>query len=177
MKVLFVCTANICRSPFMEQYARATAGHDALVCSSAGTHGFDGAPMDTVMANQLTQRGIGMSDFASRPITPSILNNNDLILTAESAHRKFILADHAAAFKRVFTVGQFAKTLERLDPADLADPDLIEIAANERVGDSTEHDIADPFRQGDAAAAVAADRITGLLDQIVPVLRNLAGEH
>ena len=42
LHVLFVCTANICRSPFMEMAARELAGPDAAVeFSSAGTHGFD----------------------------------------------------------------------------------------------------------------------------------------
>ena len=40
LRVLFVCTANICRSPFMEIYARSLAG-DGVVVSSAGTYGMD----------------------------------------------------------------------------------------------------------------------------------------
>ncbi len=54
LKVLFVCTANICRSPFMELVARQLAGPDAAVeFSSAGTHGFRDHPMDDVMAGTL----------------------------------------------------------------------------------------------------------------------------
>ena len=48
LNVLFVCTANICRSPFMEITARELAGQDAPVeFSSAGTHGFREYPMDS----------------------------------------------------------------------------------------------------------------------------------
>ena len=44
MNVLFVCTANICRSPFMELLARELTPEGA-VYSSAGTRGFTDAPM------------------------------------------------------------------------------------------------------------------------------------
>ena len=41
MRVVFVCTANICRSPFLELSARTLAGAGADVeFSSAGTHGW-----------------------------------------------------------------------------------------------------------------------------------------
>ncbi len=41
LNVLFVCTANICRSPYMELTARHLAGDAAVTFASAGTHGFD----------------------------------------------------------------------------------------------------------------------------------------
>ena len=44
LRVLFVCTANICRSPAMELIARDLAGPTPTSSfSSAGTHARDGA--------------------------------------------------------------------------------------------------------------------------------------
>ena len=48
MKVLFVCTANICRSPSAELLARA-AGPGDVEFSSAGTHARDGEPISPDM--------------------------------------------------------------------------------------------------------------------------------
>ena len=51
MRVLFVCTANICRSPSMELMARALVGDGTdLAFASAGTHGFVDHEMDATMA-------------------------------------------------------------------------------------------------------------------------------
>src|SRR4029077_11961102 len=51
IRVLFVCTANICRSPYLELRARQLFGPDAGVeVSSAGTDGFDAAPVSDTMA-------------------------------------------------------------------------------------------------------------------------------
>ena len=56
LKVLFVCTANICRSPYMELAARALAGdrRATIEFTSAGTHGFADQPMNPPMAAALT---------------------------------------------------------------------------------------------------------------------------
>ena len=51
LSVLFVCTANICRSPYMEIAGRAMLAPDAEVAfSSAGTLGFVDREMDRTMA-------------------------------------------------------------------------------------------------------------------------------
>ncbi len=58
LRVLFVCTANICRSPYLELRARQLLGPDAGVeVSSAGTHGFDAAPVSDTMAGGVRALG------------------------------------------------------------------------------------------------------------------------
>ena len=47
LRVLFVCTANICRSPAMELIARDLAGSAEVVFTSAGTHARNGQRMTT----------------------------------------------------------------------------------------------------------------------------------
>ena len=107
LRVLFVCTANICRSPFMELLARQQVG-DALAVSSAGTRGSTDHPMSEEMADRLRERGISPDGFRSRPLTGELVEEADLVLTAEAAHRAFALDEWPAAFRRIFTLGQFA---------------------------------------------------------------------
>ena len=52
-----MCTANICRSPFMEIYARSVVG-DRVACLSAGTYGLDSQPMSHEMVVELGARGL-----------------------------------------------------------------------------------------------------------------------
>ncbi len=170
LSVLFVCTANICRSPFMEIAARDLAGADAtVVFSSAGTHGFREYGMDAVMAGTLTERGLDADSFLSRPLTSALIEDADLVLTAEASHRAFILDDHAAAFRKVFTLGQVAEVL-RHSPDQLSGDDLLR-ALGERRGASEPHlDVRDPYGRGPKAAAEAAQQIDELLRVVVPVL-------
>ena len=167
LRVVFVCTANICRSPFLELTARALAGEGAEVeFSSAGTHGFDAHPMNPEMVYTMTSGSA--AEFASRRLTPVILQEADLVLTAEATHRAFILEEFPQHFRKVFTVGQFAAMIG--EHPDLHGRELVAAAGARRTAARAEHDIADPYRRGESAAATAADTMSRMLAVIVPRL-------
>jgi protein-tyrosine-phosphatase len=167
LQVLFVCTANISRSPFLEISARRLAGDDPdVVFSSAGTHGFDARAMDAGMV-PLLPSGTS-SDHASRRLTRELLAEADLVLTAEASHRTFILEEFPAHFRKVFTVGQFAATVA--EHPGLQGRELVAAAAARRAPMRAEDDIADPYRRGEAASTTAAATMSRMLDVIVPRL-------
>ena len=173
ISVLFVCTANICRSPFLELTARTLAGEGAEVeFSSAGTHGFDAQPMNSEMVATMTSGSA--EEFASRRLTPAILQDADLVLTAEASHRAFILEEFPQHFRKVFTVGQFAAIID--EHRDLHGRELVAAAGARRTAARPEHDIADPYRRGESAAATAADTMSRMLAVIVPRLAA-GGSH
>ncbi|WP_300389776.1 adenylyl-sulfate kinase [uncultured Nocardioides sp.] len=162
LKVLFVCTANICRSPFMELTARHLAGNAPIEFRSAGTHGFTDHPMNPEMAVTLGPRGIaGEQDFRSRPLSKAELEWADVVLTAEADHRQFILDDHPALFRKVFTLGQFVESLAGQD--DLHGRELLRAVGAHRTTASSELDVADPYRRGQEACERAAAHIESLL--------------
>ena len=67
IRVLFVCTANICRSPYLELRARQLLGPDSGVeVSSAGTYGFDAAPVTDTMEAEFARWGTEVDGFRSR---------------------------------------------------------------------------------------------------------------
>ena len=171
LNVLFVCTANICRSPFMERLARHLAGPDApVVFASAGTHGFRAHAMDEVMAATMGSRGVADDGtFASRPLDRDILEAADVVLTAEAAHRTFILDEQPQLFRKVFTLGQFAEAVGALDPA-LSGRELVTEAARRRGAADAQLDVRDPYRLGPDAAEAAAAGIETLLHVVVPAL-------
>lgn len=166
LNVLFVCTANICRSAYMEIRARQVAGDDAGVrFSSAGTHGLTDHAMDDVMASTLEQPD---DAFRSRRLTRDLVEQADLILTAEATHRAFILEEFPQAVRRVFTLGQFAADVEQLD--GLRGRDLIAAAGERRTAADLTLDVADPYRRGIGASRTAAGTISTMLSVIVPAL-------
>ncbi|WP_370290681.1 adenylyl-sulfate kinase [Nocardioides sp.] len=177
LRVLFVCTANICRSPYMELRAREIAGEqDAVEFISAGTHGFRSHRVDTTIAEVLRERGVAeasIESFASRRLTRELIEDADLVLTAEAEHRAYVLEEVPTAFRKAFTLGQFAASVSRVDD-DVTGAALLRAVGHRRAGASPEHDVADPYRRGRAAAQEAGDQIDGLLQAVLP---RLVGER
>ena len=172
LSVLFVCTANICRSAFAEHMARHLLGEDPSVrLMSAGTHGWVDKPVDAALAAELVTRGIDHQDFASRRLTMQMVDEADLVLTATRSHRQFILDDRPEAVWRVYTLGQFARTIADV-PDDLTGFELLRACRKAHKPATDEDDVADPYQQGPEAAAASAQHIERLLQQIIPRLRS-----
>ncbi|SFJ04407.1 adenylyl-sulfate kinase [Nocardioides psychrotolerans] len=168
IKVLFVCTANICRSPYMELTARSLAGPDSNVAfSSAGTHGFRDHAMDAAMSHSLAGRTTSSEGFRSRRVTTELLEEADVVLTAEATHRTFILDDHPRQFRKVFTLGQFAEAASNVE---LTGRELL-AAVGERRGTAEKRlDVGDPYGRGPEAAEACGQHIDSLLRVVVPAL-------
>ncbi|WP_296603129.1 adenylyl-sulfate kinase [Nocardioides sp.] len=171
LTVLYICTANICRSPFMELRSRDLAGPGSHVTfASAGTRGFVARAMDPDMAATLTSRGVaGVNRFRSRPFSSDLMPHADLVLTAEAAHRQFLLEDHPAAFRKVLTLGQFAEAIHAAEDG-LSGHDLLAAVAERRGQADPSLDVPDPFGQGPEVAATCADALDELLRVVVPAL-------
>jgi protein-tyrosine phosphatase len=88
MKLLFVCTANICRSPTAEgvfrKLAAATPLADKLEIDSAGTHDFHvGAAPDERAIKHAKARGYELDHLRSRLINPGDFDYYDFILAMD----------------------------------------------------------------------------------------------
>ncbi|WP_139977467.1 adenylyl-sulfate kinase [Nocardioides litoris] len=179
LRVLMVCTANLCRSPSMEITARRLAGDGAsVVVTSAGTHGFTDRPMDEPMAAALLVRHPGaaadVEAFRSRPLTRALVEEADLVVTAEATHRSFVLDETPGAFRKVFTLGQLAEAVRRL-PDDLDRDELLHRLGERRGSASADLDVTDPYQRGPEAAAACAAHVEELLGAVVP--RLLTKDH
>jgi protein-tyrosine phosphatase len=179
--LLFVCTANICRSPMAAELTRlrlraaARSDEEDIVVSSAGTHGHDGADMDLRAAAVLRSLGGQTIGFSARTVSVPLLTAADLVLTAERRHRAAAAALHPRSHAKMFTILEFARLTRQVAPGRLSGEDvvprarsLVREAARMRgmcpPGPSDE-DIADPY-QGPAedyrACAAAIGRALDL---------------
>jgi len=91
MKVLFVCTGNICRSPTAEGIFRrmtdAAGLGDRIESDSAGTHGYHiGEPPDPRTVAAAKARGFDLSTLRARRVTRADFQNFDLILAMDEGH-------------------------------------------------------------------------------------------
>ena len=121
VRILTVCTGNICRSPVAERLLQ--AGLDQVLpggfeVASAGTRAMVGDPIQPLSADIVRTFGGNPEGFAARQLTPKILRGVDLVLTMTSGHRGEVLQLDASLLKRTFTIREFARMLDVLDERD-----------------------------------------------------------
>ena len=87
-KILFVCTANICRSPMACAVFNALAHDNGLpyVASSAGVAALKGRPMPDNAVEVLEEAGIQSETHRARQVSSEMLSGADLVLAMNSAH-------------------------------------------------------------------------------------------
>ena len=106
MRILYVCTANICRSASAQRLLRdAVAAAPELAgveVRSAGTAAFAGSPGCTI-APALIE---GPQEHRSQPLTAELVGWADLILPAARDHRPAIMELAPTSRSRTFTMRQ-----------------------------------------------------------------------
>ena len=93
MKILFVCTGNICRSPTAEGVFRALAADEALQvgADSAGTHDYHaGEPPDERAQRHARRRGYELGRLRARQISARDFVEFDLVLAMDRGHLRLL---------------------------------------------------------------------------------------
>lgn len=93
MKILIVCTGNICRSPMAEVLLRRTlegAGHPEVEVASFGTWGLTGSPATSEAIEVMRQQGIDMTSHQARSLERGDVEEADLVLAMTSVHLREI---------------------------------------------------------------------------------------
>lgn len=82
--VLFVCSGNICRSPYAEAAARRSLDRHRFTVVSAGTMATPGLPATETMQAVGSERGLDLAEHRARPI--SEVPRPDWVLGMELHH-------------------------------------------------------------------------------------------
>lgn len=115
-RLLFVCRANMCRSPMAEYLARRLFADWPVTVASAGTDAVDGALMHPYASRIVTLTGADPRAFRTRRLGPEELTGATLVLTATRRQRSRCAALAPSALHHTFTLRQFARLAAAAEP-------------------------------------------------------------
>ena len=150
MNVIFVCTGNTCRSPLAEAFARRDAQQRGLAASfaSAGIGAALGSPATDGAILIGLERGVDLSRHRSRPLLPTAIDKDTVVLVMASSHISGVRA--IAPQARVYLLDEYGSHGASMRP------------------------ILDPFGGDLDDYRVAADAIQAMLE---PVMDRLGSER
>jgi protein-tyrosine phosphatase len=119
MRLLFVCTGNLCRSPLAERLTAHRLHGAGVHVASAGLRARDGLGMDPSAAVALRELGGDDEGFRSRRLTPEHVRDADLVLTMTHRQRDETLALAPTALRRTFVLSEAAALAADLTESDL----------------------------------------------------------
>lgn len=119
--ILFVCTANIIRSPvacaLFENRLRAHGLGEGWTVSSAGTWAASGYPAAPQSQELMAKKSLDLSSHRARMVDRALVAEADLILVMELGHKEALLVEFPEARGRVFLLSEMVgKTRDVRDP-------------------------------------------------------------
>ena len=117
-RLMFVCTANICRSPMAAGLARAEAERRGLPVEirSGGILGLIDKPAAKNAVRACREHGVDISQHRSRGVTEDDVAWADAVLVMELRHQRELHLRYPALDGRVVLLGTFGGRQEIDDP-------------------------------------------------------------
>ncbi len=152
--ILFVCTANIARSPMAEalfnEKLKALKLVDRYRACSAGTWARNGRPAAQFGQRVMWARGLDIRHHRSRLITSEMVADVDLILTMEIGQKEALRFEFPEKKDKIFTLAELT---------------------------GHAYDIPDPFGQGQQAFETTARELEELINKGMEKIIALASQE
>lgn len=110
--ILFICTANICRSPIAAELLKSRLGE--LPTARIRSAGFlEGSRPPTKQVIRVTRkRGLDLKGHLSSPVSTSLEISPDLVLVMTGQHLRSLVDFDPRLFSRAFTLKEFVRLAE-----------------------------------------------------------------
>ena len=95
MKVLVICSGNICRSPMVAAYLRhrlSRSGMAHVVVASAGTLGIEDSPASAEAIRAMAEIGIDLEGHRSRGLSAADLRSSELVIAMDGGQLETLAA-------------------------------------------------------------------------------------
>lgn len=170
IKILFVCTGNICRSAAGSVIAKAArnAGRSNWRIDSAGTGALVGCGVEPEIAAALEEFGIrGIEDHVAKQLSFRLLEAADLILIFDESHFRWVLNEAPQVVDKILPLRKLATLLE--DGVKTVEQVKRE---NLKIATRPSHWLDDPYRRGPDVARTCVSQILHDLEIIIANLKN-----
>lgn len=124
-KIVFVCTANCCRSPIAEGVLKKLLTDNKInnfEVTSCGVFDFSGYPASGNSVKVCEENGVDISGHVSRYLDDGIVMSSDLLLCMELEHKNFILDRYPYLRDKVFTLREYTKDSKKIFDINIEDP-------------------------------------------------------
>lgn len=116
--ILFVCSANACRSPMAAAIARAYARDAgiALRVASAGTATRPGYCAAAAAQDAMAEVGISLADHRSQPVSRALMQDAALVVTATDRQKETLRLFFSWMAARILSFGDISGRNDLADP-------------------------------------------------------------
>ena len=182
IRILTICTGNICRSPLAAELLAAKLSPNHFEVAAAGTSPVVGEHMQGTMQRIALRMGASnVSNHRASGITRDAVSNADLILGMDREHRRATAKLQPNAARRSFTLLEFAHVVSYIDETRIDTQMRINgdrpLAALEtvmrmrgvvpRLIPERLYDVPDPYGRSKQVYERSAKQIERAVDQIV----------
>ncbi|MEE8411525.1 MAG: hypothetical protein V3S47_03415 [Acidobacteriota bacterium] len=126
MRILIVCSGNICRSPMVAAYLQhrlSRSGMSHVVVASAGTLGIEDAPACDEAIRALAEIDIDLTGHRSRALSAAELRTSELVIAMDGGHLETLAARYPQGRDARFLLRAFeAAPRPAANALDLDDP-------------------------------------------------------
>ncbi len=195
VRILMVCTGNICRSPMAEALLRAKLGDSAVRIHSAGTRALIDKPMTPDARDLAIEFGASEDEVEghrARWLLEPIAEDADLILTMSREHRTAAVELAPRMLRQTFTIREFARLAHELtddqikSAADAAgDSPRARLAAATALvtqqrgavspAPPQDDEVIDPYRRSRETYEKSAAQLVPAVDEVARVMRSVLG--